>query len=78
MTKKQLIMLIEGNVLDDNVCITEGDMCYLFENYADTFETKSVYGNVEYTMTRENSYWQELRPFLPRKGNKLKRLKIKI
>ena len=76
MTKKQLIMLLEGNVLEDNVCITEGDMCCMFDNYADTYDSKSNLGDIEFILSHENIYWNDLRPFMPRKGNKLKGFKI--
>lgn len=77
MTKKQLIMLLEGNVLEDNTCITEGDMCYLFDNYADTYDVKNDYGDVSFTVFHENVYWKDLRPFLPKKGNRCRGFKLR-
>lgn len=76
MTKKQLITLLEGKILDDNVCITEGDMCCMFDNYADTFDAESSRGELYFLMNKENAYWSDLRPFLPRKGNRLKGFKL--
>ena len=76
MTKKQLIMLLEGLILEDDTCITEGDMCYLFSNYADIYDAKKNYGELEFTMTHENPYWQDVRQFMPHKGKRLKGFKI--
>ena len=76
MTKKQLITLLEGKILDDNICISEGDMCYMFDNYADIYDAECTYGDITYIMKQENPYWRELRPFIQRKGNRLKGIKL--
>lgn len=78
MTKKQLIMLLEGNILDDNTCITEGDICYMFDNYADTYDAKNNYGDIDFILFHENVYWNDIRPFLPRKGSRCRGFKMMV
>ena len=72
MTKKQIIILLERMIRNDNVCITEGDMVMLFDHYADEFEAESDKGHIVMTMTHENTYWKGIRAFIPRLGQKLK------
>ena len=69
-------MLLEGLIKDDNACITEGDMVMMFLNYADTYEMATDYGKPVFTLTKQNSYWEGLRAFLPRTGDKVKGFKI--
>ena len=72
MTKKQIIILLERMIQNDNICITEGDMVMLFDHYGDTFEAESNKGQIIMTMTQENTYWKGIRQFIPRLGHKLK------
>lgn len=51
-------------------------MCYMFSNYADTYDAKREYDENHYTLLNENEYWKDIRPFIPHKGNKLKGFKI--
>ena len=76
LSKKQLIMLIEGKIDDDKICVTEGDMCWMFDTYADNYNVDSLYGELHYTLKKENSYWDGLRPFMPREGDKMKGIKL--
>ena len=76
MTRKQLIMVLEGLITNDNVCITESDMCAIFSRYADGYEAKADHnGDVTLTLTSLNDYWLNIRPFLPRKGDRLEGFK---
>ena len=72
LTKKQVIILLEKMVHDDNVCITEGDMVMLFDNYGDEFEASCERGEIFFQMTHENSYWKSIRAFIWKLGDKLK------
>ena len=72
MTKKQVIILLERLIQSDNICITEGDMVMLFDNYADEFDAESSKGQIIMTMTHENTYWKGIRQFIPRLGHKMK------
>lgn len=72
LTKKQIIIMLERMVHDDNVCITEGDMVVLFDNYGDEFEAESSKGQIVLTMTKENPYWVGIRMFIHKLGEKLK------
>lgn len=72
LTKKQVIILLEKMVHDDNVCITEGDMVMLFDNYGDVFEASCERGEIFLSMTHENSYWKNIRDFIWKLGDKLK------
>lgn len=76
LTKKQLIMLIEGKINDDNCCLTEGDMCWLFDTYADSYKAESMYGELCYTLTKENAYWDGLRAFFPHENQKIKGISL--
>lgn len=76
MSRKQLITLIEDKVRNDNTCITEGDMCFIFDNYADEYEADSSKGEIVFTLTKLNNYWSEIRMFLPRLGDKLKGFRL--
>ena len=75
MTKKQLIMLLEKNITNDNACVTESDMYKLFSECGDTYDvTISMRRDfdVEYKLVEENKQWDTFRPFLPRQGDVLK------
>ena len=72
LTKKQVIILLERMVHDDMVCITEGDMVILFDNYGDEFEASCERGEIFLQMTHENSYWKSIRQFIYHLGDKLK------
>ena len=72
LTKKQVIILLERMVHDDMVCITEGDMVILFDNYGDEFEASCERGEIFLQMTHENSYWKSIRQFIWKLGDKLK------
>ena len=76
LNRKQIIMLLEGLIGDDNVCITEGDMCLLFNNFADVYEAENKYGETVLTLSKQNDYWSGLRTFLPRLGDKVKGFKL--
>lgn len=72
LTKKQVVILLERMIHDDNVCITEGDMVILFDNYGDEFEASCEKGKIFLEMTHENSYWKNIRMFIHKIGDRLK------
>jgi len=74
MTKKQLLMLIEKNIRNDNACITEQDMYFLFTDAADIYDAQWFHGEAIYELQYPNPYWEEIRMFLPRVGDVLKGL----
>ena len=76
MTRKQLVTILESKIRNDNTCITEGDMCSIFELFADEYEADFKEDNIEFTLTRINNYWSPLRMFLPRLGDKLKGMNL--
>ena len=75
MNRKQIISLLEQRVRNDNMCITKGDMCALFNECADEYEPDIVMGEEYLILQKTNSYWSEIRMFLPRVGDKLKGFK---
>ena len=76
MTRKQLITLLEDRIRNDNVCITEGDMCLLFEECADEYDVDNQHSELEFTLRKLNNYWSPIRMFLPRLNDKLKGIKL--
>lgn len=72
MNRKQIITMLEGRIRNDNMCITEGDMCALFSEYADEYEIDLEHEERGLTLTKINNYWSPLRLFLPRLGDTLK------
>ncbi len=75
MTRKQLITLLERDIRDDRTCITEGDMCLLFDMVGDIYDAECKRGEILFTLEKPNVYWKEWRPFLPQKNDVLKGLK---
>ena len=75
LTKKQLIMMIERNVRDDNCCITEDDMYRMMQNEGDTYNAELFHGSVLFTLEVPNHKWDDIRMFLPRVGDILKGMK---
>ena len=76
MTRKQLITILEGRIGNDNVCITDGDMCIIYDMFADEYEAEEKVDGVEYTLTKLNNYWSPIRMFIPRLNDKLKGLRL--
>ena len=76
MTRKQITTILDGIIRNDNACITEGDMCRLFELYGDTYETECEAIEPSYELSALNNYWSEIRMFLPRLGYKLKGIRL--
>ena len=57
MTRKQILTILESMILDDNVCITESDVCYWFETYADDYEAEYNHdGDIKLTLIEPNDY----------------------
>ena len=76
MTRKQLITILESKIRNDNVCITEGDICSIYELFADDYEADFKHEELDFTLVKLNNYWSPLRMFLPRLGDKLKGMKL--
>lgn len=75
LTKKQLITLLEKRVTNDNACITEEEMMWLFREVADVYDGEIFHGEVVYELVYPNPEWDEIRMFLPRVGDRLKGLR---
>lgn len=72
LTKKQMVMWLDGVIGGEDTCITEHDVKKLFNLFGDTYLERENVDYVDYTLVMENDYWYRLRNKLPRQGDKLK------